>query len=173
MNRWIGPIIAALIAGVAGYAASLHWFPDVLMHVAARRLGGTAPVNSMYHAGLTRAEQQPVVRPSPDLLYSTCVFDLSDHPLRVTAAPVPGHYSSVSVYDSHTDVARVVNDEALAGQARTFVLAREGQAVPQGMDVVRVPGATGIVLQRVLVRDEADAAAVDAARKQTSCAPLS
>jgi uncharacterized membrane protein len=171
MSRWIGPIIVALIAGVGGYAAALHWYPDVLMRIASHKLAG-GETNTMYHAGLTRAELQPVVRPSPDLLYSSCAFDLSDHPLRVTAAPVPGHYSSVSVYDSHTNVARIVNDEALAGRPKSFVLAREGQVVPPGADVVRVPGATGIVLQRVLVRDAGDAAAVDAARRQTNCAPL-
>lgn len=173
MTRWIGPIIAALIAGAAGYAATLHWFPDVLMHMAVKRIGGDGEVNVMRHMGLPRADRQPVVRPSPDLLYSSCSFDVSAAPVRVVAAPVPDHYSSVSVYDSRTDVVHVVNDEALAGQPKAFVIAREGQGVPQGETVVRVGGSTGIVLQRVLVRDAADATAVDPVRKRTVCTPLS
>ena len=48
-----------------------------------------------------------------------------------------------------------------------------GQPVPDGMTVVRVKGSSGIALIRILVQDRRQFAAIDAARRQSSCKALS
>ncbi len=178
MTRWIGPLLAALAASAAGYAATLHFTPDVLMGAALRKtVEASGGYNRMIHRPITTAENQTIIRPSPDLLYSVCPYDVSATPLIIHAVPVPGHYSSISVFDSRTDVAGVVNDEAMAGKPATVIVARAGQAVPAvaaaaGARVVRVEGAKGIVLQRVLLGNAAELAAIDAIRSQTRCDQL-
>jgi len=88
------------------------------MRVAMRRLGEAGPVNAFQHAPPTRAERQPVVRPSPDLLYSICVFDLSQGDVLIDVPPIPDHYWSVSVFDARTDVAAVRSDRDTAVRRR-------------------------------------------------------
>lgn len=172
MNRWIAPLIVAALLAVGSYIATMAMTPYVLMKIAENRIAARSPVNRFTHSPPVRADAQFVVRPSPDLLYSICPFDLTNGPLEVRAEPVPGRYSSISVFDARTDVAFVRNDEQMAGQPMRVVLAMRGQAVPQGVETVRLIYPTGIILQRVLLADPSEAAEVDLIRSRASCAPL-
>jgi|CXWL01.1.fsa_nt_gi uncharacterized membrane protein len=171
MKRWIGFLIVAALAGAGGYYGTLHAAPAFLMSKALDRITEQNPWNRFTHAPQVNARAQSVVRPSPDLLYSICPFDLSAGPLEVTAEPVVGHYSSISVFDSQTNVAFVRNDEDMAGQPMrvVLVLALAGQAVPAGAQVVRLAAPRGVVLQRVLLADPAEAAMVDPLRRRATC----
>ena len=169
MSRWIAPLIVTLLIAVGSYVATLAMTPYVLMTMAQQKMAERSPVNRFTHGPPVRADAQFVVRPSPDLLYSTCPFDLTAGPVMVTAVPVPGRYSSISVFDARTDVAFVRNDEQMAGEPMRVVLALAGQAVPQGIEVVRLRYPTGIVLQRVLLADPGEAATVDPIRKRATC----
>ena len=171
IRRLIALAVVAAIA-VGSYYATLAAAPFALMRLAESKMAGTAPTNRFTHSPPVRAERQFVVRPSPDLLYSSCPYDLSGGPLEVTAVPVPGRYSSISVFDARTDVAFVRNDEQMAGQPMRVVLALEGQRVPEGVETVRLRYPTGIILQRVLLADPSEAAVVDPIRSQTACRTL-
>ena len=172
MNRWIAPLIGTALIATGAYAMTLALTPYVLMKVAENRIAARSPVNRFTHSPPVRADAQFVVRPSPDLLYSTCPFDLTNGPLEIRAEPIPGRYSSISVFDARTDVAFVANDEDMAGQPMRVVLALRGQAVPQGVETVRLIYPTGIVLQRVLLADPSEAAEVDPIRRRATCATL-
>lgn len=172
MSRWIAPLIVAALLAVGSYVTTLVMTPYFLMSVAAGKIAANSPVNRLTHSPPVRAERQFVVRPSPDLLYSICPFDLSNGPVEVSAVPVPGRYSSISVFDARTDVAFVRNDEQMAGRAMRVVLAQRGQDVPDGVEVVRLLYPTGIVLQRVLLADPSEAAAVEPLRRRATCQPL-
>lgn len=172
MIRRLAPLLVVAVVAVGGYYATLAATPFALMRLAEAKMAKTAPVNHFTHTPPVRAEQQFVVRPSPDLLYSICPFDLSAGPLEITAVPVPGRYSSISIFDAHTDVAFVRNDEQMAGQPMRVVLAAEGQKAPAGVETVRVRYPTGIVLQRVLLADPSEAAAVDPIRSKAQCRSL-
>lgn len=172
MTRWIAPLIVAALLAVGSYLLTLVMTPYVLMSMAEARISTNSPVNRFTHAPPVRADAQFVVRPSPDLLYSTCPFNLSNGPVEVRAEPVPGRYSSISVFDARTDVAFVRNDEQMAGRPMRVVLAMRGQTVPDGVEVVRLLYPNGIVLQRVLLADPSEAAQVDPVRRRATCAPL-
>lgn len=171
IRRLISLAVVAAIA-VGSYYATLAAAPFALMRLAESKMAGTAPTNRFTHSPPVRAERQFVVRPSPDLLYSSCPYDLSGGPLEVTAVPVPGRYSSISVFDARTDVAFVRNDEQMAGQPMRVVLALEGQRVPEGVETVRLRYPTGIILQRVLLADPSEAAEVNPIRSQATCRTL-
>lgn len=110
--------------------------------------------------------------PSPDLLYSKCVYNVSDGPVRVNT-PVPDAYWSMSVYASNTDLVAVVNDRELQGHRLDAVFALRGQATPAGVRVIEVPSARGVAFFRTLVEDPAQEALLDALRRQGSCGPVS
>lgn len=169
MIRRLAALAVVAVAAVGSYYATLAATPFTLMRLAESKMAATAPTNRFTHSPPVRAERQFVVRPSPDLLYSTCPFDLRGGPLEITAVPVPGRYSSISVFDARTDVAFVRNDEQMAGQPMRVILALDGQGVPAGVETVRMRHPTGIVLQRVLLADPAEAAAVDPVRSQARC----
>ena len=85
-------------------------------------------------------------------LYSKCVYDLSDGPVRI-ATPVPESYWSMSVYASNTDFVAVVNDRELPEHRLDVVFALTGQPTPEGLRVIPVPGPRGVAFFRTLVPD--------------------
>ncbi|WP_421852702.1 DUF1254 domain-containing protein [Novosphingobium sp.] len=172
MIRRLAPLVVVAGVAIASYYATLAAAPFGLMRLAEAKIARNAPINRFTHLPPVRAERQFVVRPSPDLLYSTCPYDLTAGPLEITAVPVPGRYSSISVFDARTDNAFVRNDEQMAGRPMRVVLALEGQRVPAGTETIRVRYATGVVLQRVLLADPSEAAKVDPIRSKAQCRTL-
>lgn len=168
MRRWLGPIIAGLIVAAATTAAVIHFLPYSLMNVAIERLG-QGGINRMSYGNLATPARQPVVRPSPDLAYSSCPYDLSAGPLEIDVTPVPGRYSSLSVFDAATDVIFVRNDVEAGGKPYRIIVARDGQTVPAGAEVVRTGHDKGIALIRLLLKDPAEIGALDTVRRQSSC----
>jgi hypothetical protein len=169
MRQWIGPIAVGALVAAGSWHATLVATPYALMRAAINRLGEQGHTNAFVHGPPTRAERQPVVRPSPDLLYSICVFDLSDGPVRIDVPPIPGHYWSVSVFDARTDVAAVRSDRDTGGAPARLALALAGQPAPDGYELVQLAYARGIALVRVLVSGENDYQAVDPVRQQATC----
>lgn len=173
MSRWIGPLLVALLAALAGWYATLAATPSFLLDRAWDQLAAQAGHNRMTHSPLVRAESQFIVRPSPDLAYSICAFDLTDGPLEVMAHPVPDHYWSLTVFDSVTNAAFVESDRDSRGAPVRVVLATADQEVPKGARRITLPDAKGVALIRVLLKNRGEIAAVDAFRTKSYCRVLS
>lgn len=171
MRNWLGPLVFGLILAAATAWAAIGAIPYGLMNVAMERLG-QGGINTMSHGNLATPARQPVVRPSPDLAYSTCPYDLSAGPLAIDVAPVPGRYSSLSIFDAATDVIFVRNDVEAGGKPFRIILAREGQAVPARAEVVRTNHDRGIALIRLLLKDPKEIGGLNAVRRQSSCATV-
>ncbi|MDE0879732.1 MAG: DUF1254 domain-containing protein [Sphingomonas bacterium] len=171
-RRWIGPVIVALLVAMASYYLALVATPRVLMAGAMRRIGNDAQVNHMVQVPLANAESRTVVRPSPDLAYSACAFDLSAGPLRLDVPVIPAVYWSLSAFDARTNNAFVRNNREAGNAPMSVVLALPGQPVPKGVETVRLDTAKGIALVRILVADRAEFPAIDAARHRSSCKTL-
>jgi uncharacterized membrane protein len=171
MRSWLGPLAFGLVFAAATAWAAIGAIPYGLMNVAMERLG-QGGVNKMSYGNLATPARQPVVRPSPDLAYSSCPYDLSAGPLAIDVTPVPGRYSSLSIFDAATDVIFVRNDFEAKGKPFRIIVARAGQAVPAGVEVVRTDHDRGIALIRLLLKDPAEIGALDAARRQSSCATV-
>lgn len=168
MRRWFGPLLMLLIVGFAAHQLTLVAAPRVLMAAALRRVGQAGP-NRFFHAPPATDRSRAVVRPSPDLAYSSCPLDLSAGPVAIHVAPPPSPYWSLSVFDSNTDAVFVRNMDEAGGKPVNIVLARRGQPVPPGREVVRVHGAKGIALLRILVENRAAFPAIDAVRGRSTC----
>lgn len=167
--------LLALFAATAaiGHVGTVMATPHVLMRVAMNRLsGGGQAINQFQFAERTTQESRRIVRPSPDLAYASCVYDLSQGPLLVSAAPSPDQgYVSLSVFADNTDNIAAL-DTTRYPQGIRFVLALEGQQVPDGAQVVRSPSHQGIVLDRRLAPTAQAFAEADKARRANGCAGL-
>ena len=171
IRRWLLPsVFGAAMAGLA-WLFVLHATPGFLMGAAMARLD-KAGANRFFHGPLATDKSRTIVRPSPDLAYSSCPFDLSKGPVLIHVAPSPAPYWSLSVFDQQTDVAFVRNNRDTGRAPIRIAVARAGQDVPAGLETVRVEGKRGIALIRILVESRDKFAAVDRARRASLCRPL-
>lgn len=166
--------LLAFVAAVAvGHVGTILGAPYVIMHGAMKKLSEQGRlVNAFRFSDRTTSASRWVVRPSPDLAYASCVYDLSDGPILVDVPASPdGGYVSVSVFAGNTDNVAVMDSIRSPGGIR-FVLVREGGDAPAGLPVVRAPTARGIILDRRLAPTQAAFEAADKARRGDRCAPL-
>ena len=173
---WLTHLALAVALVCAVHAVALWLVPRAIM----QRVLSSVPeagdrARGAYFPPMTDASQRRIVMPSPDLLYATCVFDLSSRPLRVRADPKTRGYWSIALYAANSDNFFVINDRQAQGRPVDLLLVgsdRGAVTAPDGALVVRAPGARGMLLMRVLTGDYAtEKAEVEAARRTLSCEP--
>ena len=166
MKRAIPWALAAIVLGVGLHVALIYALPHLVMMRVMDRLGA---VNTIHHAARVDATSRAIVRPSPDLLYSDCPYDLSKGALRVTATVPPDTYWSVSAFDSKTDNFFVLDDRNVNGTV-DFVLIAKGMIANAGaLPVVISPTKHGVLLFRTLIDDEKHFATLDKTRRDARC----
>ena len=174
--RWlIGSSTLLLIAALT-YSATIRLAPSALMFAVTHRLASLGGVNQIVHAPRADEHQRSVVMPSPDFLYSYCVYDLSHGALRVQASVPADTYWSVSAYDAHTDNYYAIDDRSLPAHRLDLLLIAAQSPLPSPASsgstadfVVRSPSTRGILLFRTLVDRDARVTELDQARRQASC----
>ncbi len=165
---WIAATLA--IALVVHYA-TLYAIPRRIMALTLKRMG--AP-NTMRFGNRPTAASRGVVRPSPDILYAACPFDLSAAPLRVTASVPHSTYWSISAFDSATNNFFVRNDRQVTGGSFELLLMRHGQAMPSldnfpDRSIVFSPSKRGLILIRTVIDDDNNLPALEALVRQARC----
>lgn len=173
MSIWAKRAAILFVAAAITHFGLVLAVPYVIMGTAIKRASQDGMAFNRFEFGpRTTQESRRVVRPSPDLAYATCAYDLSRGPVRVSAAPSPeGGYVSVSVFAANTDNIAVF-DATRHPQGIAFVLARPGQRTPPHVAVVLSPSDRGIVLDRRLAPNPELFAAADRARRANTCALL-
>jgi uncharacterized membrane protein len=116
------------------------------------------PRNHWIFAPPSTSESRAVVRPSPDLLYSLCCYDVSQYPLRLTAL-VPDNYWSISGFGMNTDNFFVINDKQAKSNPIEVVLISRGMMYQDSTGkayVIVAPSDKGIILIRTVITGKAD-----------------
>lgn len=172
MKSWIKWILATIILAAIIHVVIVKSIPYYIM----KRLGTKSVhrVNTIIHAPPTSADFRRVVRPSPDLLYSACGYDVSERPLRITAV-VPGDtYFSISAFSANTDNFFALNDRQVKSKQMEIILVKKGTDYPGAgsAKVVETPTDRGIVLFRMLIKDRARLDEYIRLQKQASCGPV-
>ena len=174
------------LLGVVVMAAAIHYgfvrlYPYLAMRVVFKKGAKQLGINEIAHRKKPTARMRVVVRPSPDLVYSGCVFDLSKGPLQI-CAQLPGTYMSVSMYASNTDNFFSLNDREVESDQLNLLLVGP-QKLPAALReqilqdpsaplIVRSPSRKGIVLLRYFYDgSEAEAEQVEHIRRQTTVSP--
>ncbi|MBL8326870.1 MAG: DUF1254 domain-containing protein [Rubrivivax sp.] len=125
---------------------------------------------------MTDHTQRRIVMPSPDLLYATCVWNVAERPLRISADLRGLRYGSVALYAANSDNSLVINDRQAGDAALDLWLVGRSSGptpvAPAGARTVVAPSARGLLLMRVLVGDrERDLPAAEATRAMLRCEP--
>lgn len=124
------------------------------------------------------AKVRTVVMPSPDLLHSVCVYDLSARPVRISANPGLSFYWSIALYAANSDNFFVINDRAAAGNpVDVWLVSEDGKSIrvgsAAGSQLVVSPSTKGSLLMRVLTGDyEVEKSVVEPARPALVCRKL-
>lgn len=177
MTRRGLPFLPFVLGLAIGAGTTLTVMPGLIMSRAMDRieaLGGATGL--VRHAPPVTAENQTIVRASPDILYSVCLYDLSDGPLRIDAPwPDDGNYASVSFYDANTNNFAAVSDRDVGSAATSIALIERFESyAPADADLSFVaPTRTGLILYRRVIDANTDLAAADAERQDFSCAQMS
>ena len=159
MKNWIKLIVITLLLAAVIHVATVAVLPYgitlyTLLGMQHRTPGGQ--MNMIFQAPPTTADSRDVVRPSPDLLYSICVYEVSDKPLHIVA-PIPNDtYWSMSFYAINTDNFFVVNDRTAKSNPADILLVGENMPYHDtgNSEVVIAPSNMGVILFRILVTDE-------------------
>ena len=168
--KWL---LATLVVAAVVHIALVFAVPRYIMYRTmtgiARNAGG---FNVMTHGKRPTSASRGVVRPSPDLLYSSCIFDLraAGGAVHVHASGMPKTYWSVSLFDAATNNFYVVNDRKAGSDGVDFlIVAPRHSAGGTKLPVVVAPTNRGIVLFRTLIDDDKRLAEIDAARRHAAC----
>jgi hypothetical protein len=169
--RYVGLalVTAVVCLGVAwGYVSRI---PSIKVEAArAEMIAQAGGANRFLHQALPDADWRMVVRPSPDLLYSSLAYDLADGPVEFIFPP-HDDYWSVQLIDLHTSSFAHTSGAAGTTEPTRVVLAE--RAIPGEEQVVLAPTTRGVILLRYLVRDPAaDVPALDVLRREVVVRPL-
>jgi uncharacterized membrane protein len=167
-------VLLTLTLSIVFHYSFVLAYPYLVMAVAIKRGLQKLGKNTITHADKPTAAFRDVVRPSPDLIYSGCVFDVSEKPIRIRAK-VPDTYMSLSMYRDNTDNFFSTNDRQINGQDLDIVLVAPGALHPQHTfaQVVEAPSKKGILLFRYFYGSEAQTRKLEIIRRQTIISPYS
>jgi uncharacterized membrane protein len=174
--RWIGNACIVLALAGALHLLVVWLIPRTVTAVFLHRVAAAAGYNQVVLPPLPTDKSREVVKPSPDLLYALCVFDLSAGPVRISAKPSQGYWS-MALYARNSDNFFHLNDREVKGDQVELILsdARDDGALrARYPDAIHVhPTSTvGLMLARSLVLDAQDMQAVIDARSRTRCTAL-
>ena len=170
-QEWIFWIAATILVAMIVHLGSIYILPRVVMMRAFDRLGA---VNAMHVGKRPTAAARAIVRPSPDMIYATCPYDLSKGPLRVTAPVIHTSYWSISAFDANTNNFFVKNDQQTPAYSLELVVVERGQAWPK-LDaatervILFSPSGKGLILIRAVIDDDQHLPVIEAALHQARC----
>lgn len=162
--RWI---IAALVFAASAFGA--HYFtiravPGFIMNKVQSTFEAQGlPLNRFVASPRQTPETQRIVRPSPDLSYAVCRFDVSDGPVMISAPAWDG-YGSLSIFDGQTNNVFVAS---LDGQPASVVLhapdtrKQDMAKAASTSQTVEIDGAGIALIRRLAPTDEQHKIAVE------------
>ncbi len=168
---WLRRICAFSLAALIGWAATVWLTPRFILTIAHHRMAGLAGgVNQIAHLPQVTPQNQTIVRPAPDLLYSACAYDLSDGPVAVTVGATPGYWSA-SFFDAATNNFTTTNSHTY-GEGRTQFQLDTKPAPEHDMAYhVVSPTRKGVVLIRRRIASQTQLLKLRQAQAGDACAP--
>jgi len=177
MKRFIFLTLAFAAAALIGHLVVLQAIPGLIMSTAMERMEARGVALHQFNlAPRTTPQTQTVVRPSPDLAYSICRFDLSDDEILLVRAGLYDDYASVSFFDARTNnfaTVRVGAGDNPSSGSQVLLRAPGGPKADSasfpGLQV-EAPTQRGLILIRRLAPTKADYEHVASIASTDSCA---
>jgi uncharacterized membrane protein len=174
VRRALAWLLGIALGAAAVHLAAVVLLPRAIMSRVFAGMAAQAPPNQFVHPPLASEESRAVVRPSPDLAYSSAVYDVSAQPVRVIVFSSPP-YTSLSGFAANTDNFFALNDQTAGGDPIDVVLV--GPSTPRaglaGRRVIEAPSDRGVLLVRRVVTGPAAFPAIDAVRQRARIEAIS
>lgn len=170
MKRYLVPLVLLIVAAVATHVIVVHAIPRVLMQGAINRIEKHVSANKWVAAKRVTAASRTVVRPSPELAYSACVFDLRNGPVRMRVQPM-NDYWSLSLFAANTDNFHVWDNRTASSGVKIWLVGNHAadRKPPAGVTLVYAPSDRGIALIRRRATNEAQWPQIEAAQSEDRC----
>ena len=146
----------SLILVILGFILHLffiNYFHVGMLWVFDRATGANESVNTvLLRTDTANSDTRGLKRPSSDIMYSICTYDVKYKPLIITSS-IPDSYWSISFYSNNTDNFVTLNDHDIENNYLKIYLAgvnSEPKKVSNGIVVVS-PTDTGYALVRMFV----------------------
>ncbi len=167
--QWIGLMLLAtiVVAFIVNLALVIR-IPYTQMQVTMTKKFNY-PSNQWIFSPSPSAASKDVIRPSADLFYSILCYDVSQHPLRVTA--VLSEYSSISGFSMNSDNFFVIDDNQAKSNPIEVVLISKGmtyQDTTGNAYVITAPSTKGILMIGAVVTSQADLPNLTQIQKQAT-----
>ena len=172
-NRWMKIVLATLLLASVLHVVIASLIPHAITAVFIARVAQQAGTNRVITPPLPTDKSRQVVKPSPDLLYATCIYDVSGGPVRVSIAP-PATYWSLSLFGRNTDNFFKINAADITNGKAELILGGAKDATDAkrrfpAVTFVQTPQATGVLLARILVLDPSNMSAALDSQKSVRC----
>jgi uncharacterized membrane protein len=158
MKKWIGwTVLAIFVMAIIVNLVMVIRIPNDIMDITLTQRFNY-PSNQWVFAPPATHERRTIVRPSPDLLYSLCCYDISRYPLRLTAV-ISDNYWSISGFAMNTDNFFAINDRQAKSDPIEVVLVPKGMTYEDSTGkayVIVAPTDTGIILIRTVITSKDD-----------------
>ena len=169
--KWLLGIVLCAWAGQYLLALVVPNLVMELLYWQGAQYGG---YNTLVVRPVPDATSRTVVRPSPDLLYASCIYNLEDGQLLIEA-PIPPRYWSMQFYQMNTDnFAGITNqrDERnrVGTVAKVTLVSADDDPAKYAGEVIQSPTKRGIMLLRASAIG--DRAAQQAALDASRCGPV-
>ncbi len=172
---WLRWIAAILVCGWLGHYPLAMLVPRLVMEGLYHKAGEITGYNQLNVNLRPDESSRGVVRPSPDLLYASCVYNLDKGPI-VVRAPVPERYWSMQFYQMNTNnFAGISNQREQRFRAGTHaevtLIGPDSNPADYAGEVIQSPTTRGVMLLRASgIGDDTQA---QAAIENSSCTSLS
>lgn len=171
--KWLKLSLMTLALAAVLHVAFVWLVPHAVMTIFMSRLVNQAGINRIAAPPLPTDKSRAVVTPSPDLLYGSCVFDITQGPVRISMRP-PSSYWSLALFDTNTDNFFNLNATGVTGGIAEIILgsARDLATMKGDFPAARFvdpPHAKGVMLARILVLDKSNMAEAAAAQQSVRC----
>jgi|GEM_PF-2450290 len=163
-----------VVAIITAHVLTLRSVPSVIMTKAIAAMGKRGiPEYKFVLSEPVTLETQTIVRSSPDLAYSICLFDLSNGPVFVSGAKWHG-YGSLTIFDGVTDAVYIASlDAADTNISGSVVLTMDDKFISKEHPVAILNKPKGIALIRRLAPSTALFERVQTLSELDLCSPLS
>jgi len=162
-------VIIFLLFAILSHIALIYAFPYIIVISNYLATRDEVRVNEAYHQSPVDASFKKVVMPSPDILYSACVFDLSNSDLLIEARVPKFTYWSASFYSMSTDNFFTINDRAV-NESISLILTAKSDC--SGKCVIS-PSTRGIVIFRIIfIPDKSMLPELEEYQRTIKCTPL-
>ena len=167
-------IITLIIIGFLVHIGFVYYFPYLKVWMISQNSEATNSVNVAFYRNIPTANSRDVIRPSPDLMYSGCGYDVTYDPL-VINTDIPNSYWSVSFFSDNSDNFTTINNDQISEGSMTIYLFGPDSKPSRIKDgyVVVSPSNRGLMLVRQFIGNGSNLDILYKTQSSLECYPLS